>query len=527
MSRVLGFNGDYEGLSENEAWTRVYDVGKNLMPIRNSKIQKKYNNMFKKKTKVIRSGKVQTIKTDVIVPDDIILIEKGNFIPVDGIILEEKGLDLENDIMLDTKLKEVDGKNYVADKPVYQGMKVRAGRALIEAKRTGATTFLGETIKEIDVPDSKKGDIVRGYSLFNSILSIVFFVLLTVISLFKFGRVDIAIKTGIVGIIAIIPIAFVGVVLYRVINRNEGLKKSRLVIKNILTLFKIKKIDVICIDSKFLKKDYTSCIRNIYNIGTSIIVISENDLEEVELIANEAGISTKDTKSFSGNQIDNMSEEELISAVCEGVIFYNISHSQKKKIIKAFKTGNISVLSVGDGIEDLFAIAMSIIGISSNNVKGSIDNELADAYIYGNDFLSIYQLIKNKLALKREFINCFYFNTVFQIPLIVLTLFFSLWNVIFTSYLVQLIILALVVLPLMLFLSIRKYNDEELFSAEVFKFSFGKFLRSLLIGLGLGLIFIIEYLGLGVLINSEVINITILMFSIGLVDLLVVKLLKK
>lgn len=527
MSKVLGFKGDYEGLSENEAWTRVYDTGKNLMPIRNSKIQKKYNNMFKKNTKVIRSGKVQTIKTDVIVPDDIILIEKGNFIPVDGIILEEKGLDLENDIMFDTKLKEVDGKNYVEDKPVYQGMKVRAGRALIEAKRTGATTFLGESIKEIDVPDSKKCNIVKGYSLFNVILSIVFFALLTVISLFTFDKLDIAIKTGFVGLITIVPIGFIGVVLFRAIKRNEGLKKSRLIIKNILTLFKIKKIDVICIDSKFLKKDYTSCIRNIYNIGTSIIVIGESDLEDVELAANEAGISTKDAKSFSGNQIDNMSDEELISAVCEGVVFYNISHNQKKKIIKAFKTGNISVLAIGDGIEDLFAVKMSDIGISSNNVKGSIDNELADAYIYGNDFSSIYQLIKNKLALKREFINCFYFNTMFQIPLIVLTLFFTFWSVIFTNYLIQLAILNLVILPLMLVLSIKKYNEDELFSAQVFNFSFGKFLKSLLIGLGLGLIFIIEYLGLGVLINSEVINITILMFSIGLVDLLVVKLLKK
>ena len=43
MGKVFGFSGDYSGLDDNEAWTRVYDFGKNLMPIRNSKIQKDPN----------------------------------------------------------------------------------------------------------------------------------------------------------------------------------------------------------------------------------------------------------------------------------------------------------------------------------------------------------------------------------------------------------------------------------------------------------------------------------------------------
>ena len=45
MGNISGFKGNYIGLEDNEAWTRVYDAGKNLMPIRNNEIQKKYNNM--------------------------------------------------------------------------------------------------------------------------------------------------------------------------------------------------------------------------------------------------------------------------------------------------------------------------------------------------------------------------------------------------------------------------------------------------------------------------------------------------
>ena len=46
MGKFFGFNENYEGLQDNEAWLRVYDKGKNLMPIKNNKIQRKYNNMF-------------------------------------------------------------------------------------------------------------------------------------------------------------------------------------------------------------------------------------------------------------------------------------------------------------------------------------------------------------------------------------------------------------------------------------------------------------------------------------------------
>ena len=40
MARFFNFNEDYVGLPESEAWQRIYEYGKNLMPIKERNVQK-------------------------------------------------------------------------------------------------------------------------------------------------------------------------------------------------------------------------------------------------------------------------------------------------------------------------------------------------------------------------------------------------------------------------------------------------------------------------------------------------------
>jgi len=87
MAKISGFSGDYVGLQKNEAWQRIYEYGKNYMPVRENRIKQAYMKIFRPTTKVIRDGILQKIKTDYIVPGDHIIVEEGEFVPVDGKIL--------------------------------------------------------------------------------------------------------------------------------------------------------------------------------------------------------------------------------------------------------------------------------------------------------------------------------------------------------------------------------------------------------------------------------------------------------
>ena len=133
MAKITGFNSSYIGLKESEAWQRIYEFGKNLMPIKEYALQKKYNKIFNKTTKVVRDNVLNKVNTDRLVPGDIIILERGDFVPVDGKILEELALEFDREFIL----QHVEFNLDIREKVVYQGMRVKKGKAVIEALRTG------------------------------------------------------------------------------------------------------------------------------------------------------------------------------------------------------------------------------------------------------------------------------------------------------------------------------------------------------------------------------------------------------
>lgn len=510
MGKFFGFNENYEGLQDNEAWLRVYDKGKNLMPIKNKKIQKKYNNMFRRKTKVIRSGNAKSVKTDCLVPDDIILIEKGDFVPVDGIVLEVNNLYMENDIGFDSANIEVGEQYYEKDKPVFQGMKVKSGKGLIKAEKTGAETLLGEQVKEIDLFNKKESSTSKKFLLFSALLAIVLFLAVIGIQLFNSGNFITALKYAFVMLIAAFPFSFLIVMAIRVFMQLDLLKKSGLVLKDKKYLFDFGKLDIICIDKKFLIQDYEKYIQDIFDAGIRIAVISEEGLDDTLKSANEAGIDTKNVAYFSGDELDRMEKEEYVKAICEGVVFYNMNHRQKSKIIKTFEEVKINVLCSGDGIEDLASIWEAYIGLSSNRTKRSIDRGLADLLISGNNFNSIYRLVKSRIDFRKTIISTFKFNIAFQISLMVLTLLGITNNMEIFSFIFQLLALTFIVIPVLLMLAVKGYSEEEIFTPYKNELDIKSVVKMLGFGLIILAILAVGYVGLNVLTKNDVLNVSII-----------------
>ena len=510
MGKFFGFNENYEGLQDNEAWLRVYDKGKNLMPIKNNKIQRKYNNMFKKKTKVIRGGISKSVRTDCLVPEDIILIEKGDFVPVDGIVLEANNLYLENDIGFSSANIEVGKQYYDKDKPVYQGMKVKSGKGLIQAQKTGTETLLGEQVKEIDLFNKKESSTSKKFFLFSSLLTVILLLGAIGIQLFNSGDFGTALKYVVVMLVATFPISFLITVAIRVFMQLDIFNKIGITLKNKKYLFDFGKLDIICIDKKFLIQDFKKYIQDIFDAGIRIAVISDTNLEDTLKSANEAGIDTKNAAYFSGYELDKMEKEEYVKALCEGVLFYNVSHKQKSKIIKTFEEVKINVLCVGDGIEDLASIWEAYIGISSNNTKRSIDRGLADLLILGNNFTSIYRLIKSRIEFRKIIISTFKFDIAFQIPLMFLTLFAITNNMNIFNFIFQLLAVVVIIMPLLLMLSVKEYNEEKIFVPYENELKIKSVAKMVGFGLSMLIILTVIYIGLNVLIKNDVVNVSII-----------------
>lgn len=122
-----------------------------------SKLQEEYSHL---NCRVRRDGNVSIINIDDVVVGDVVLLETGDKIPADGILIEgELSLDESS---INGESKEVfksftsDVSNYSSDNFVFRGTVVYSGVALMVVTKVGNNTFYGEVSQELleKQPDS-------------------------------------------------------------------------------------------------------------------------------------------------------------------------------------------------------------------------------------------------------------------------------------------------------------------------------------------------------------------------------------
>ena len=469
MAKILGFNNIYKGLSENEAWQRIYEFGKNLMPIKDRLLQLKYNRMFNIKTKVVRDGAVKKVMTDKLVPGDIIIIEKGDYVPVDGKVKEEVSLEFDKDFKpIDEKFRDNN------EKIVYQGMRVKQGKAVIEAIRTGDDTYFGSYIKEIDCNKLCDGNFGRELHKYFNIIGIIGLILMIFGAFFSFitnkadiiGKMSTAGYAGLLLFLVTVPIGSILIFIVKLEEQKDILKKSNLMIKKYDALLKARKASVICIDERFLDRNYEKYIQRFYKAGITIAVISEKGKDEVKELAKKAGIYQGDIEAVSGDEIEALDGEKFYQAICNNIIFYNVNSKQKNKIIEGFSKLNIKTISVIDGIEDLPILKYTNIAICDHNRKKSLEYEFAGANISGTELTSIYSLIKGSFMVKSYFNSYVQYYIMFQLPVILSLLVALLVGIDLKIFYIQTLMFIMIIVPLLLLLINADYSEDKIFELK-------------------------------------------------------------
>ncbi|KAJ3315590.1 High affinity Ca2+/Mn2+ P-type ATPase-like protein [Boothiomyces sp. JEL0838] len=115
--------------------------------------------------------------------------------------------------------------------------------------------------------------------------------------------------------------------------------------------------------------------RKVYTDGTA------------KAIAEQVGIKVKDT-SYSGNQLDAMSFEELKSSVLVSSLYYRTTPSHKLKIVEALQAGGNIVAMTGDGVNDAPALSLADIGVSMGNGT-DVAKEAADMILVDDNLGTI------------------------------------------------------------------------------------------------------------------------------------------
>jgi Mg2+-importing ATPase len=132
-----------------------------------------------------------------------------------------------------------------------------------------------------------------------------------------------------------------------------------------------------------LRKTAKKTILQAEKLGVIIKILSGDSKEVTEYVAREVGLINGKQMVYIGDELEQMTDDELTHVVQDNNAFARLNPEQKYRIIKLLKKDNV-VGYQGDGINDAPALKLADVAIAVNNAT-DVAQDCADILLLRND----------------------------------------------------------------------------------------------------------------------------------------------
>ena len=123
--------------------------------------------------------------------------------------------------------------------------------------------------------------------------------------------------------------------------------------------------------------------------GIDTYMITGDYKETAFAIAKELGIAENEDQAIMGNELNDLSEEELKELVKKKKVYARVSPEHKVKIINGLKANGEIVAMTGDGVNDALALKRADIGIAMGITGTDVAKNTAEVILTDDNFASI------------------------------------------------------------------------------------------------------------------------------------------
>ena len=142
------------------------------------------------------------------------------------------------------------------------------------------------------------------------------------------------------------------------------------------------------------RKEVIKAVETCHEAGIRVIMITGDHKVTAMAIARQLHIFREGNTVISGQELDDMTDEQLDEAVKNCVVFARVSPSDKLRIIQSLKrTGEVAAMT-GDGVNDSPALKEADIGVAMGITGTDVAKDAADMILLDDNFTTIEYAIR-------------------------------------------------------------------------------------------------------------------------------------
>jgi P-type Ca2+ transporter type 2C len=142
-----------------------------------------------------------------------------------------------------------------------------------------------------------------------------------------------------------------------------------------------------------IRENIPDAVAQCHKAGIRVMMITGDYPETALSIAKEIGLKNPEL-CIAGNELLEMSEEELCNRIKDVNVFARVIPEQKLKIVNALKKNDEIVAMTGDGVNDAPALKTANIGIAMGAKGTDVAREASSLVLMDDNFASIVGAIK-------------------------------------------------------------------------------------------------------------------------------------